>query len=49
MGFFNRKKSSSEIVRVTGNEPVPLNDSGRINLNEVTAILIIGVEDYHGK
>lgn len=31
------------------NDPVPLNNSGGIILHEVTAVLVIEVEDYHGK
>jgi proteic killer suppression protein len=29
-------------------DPVPLKDDGSIDRERVTAILIIGVEDYHG-
>lgn len=33
----------------SAHDPVPLSDSGGIDLCQVTAVLIIKVEDYHGK
>lgn len=30
-------------------DPVPLKDDGGIDLDAVTAIIVLGVEDYHGK
>lgn len=37
------------LVFKPAHDPVPVNDSGGINIRDVTAILVIEVEDYHGK
>ncbi|WP_104372708.1 type II toxin-antitoxin system RelE/ParE family toxin [Desulfocucumis palustris] len=37
------------LVFEPAHDPIPLNGSGGIDRSKITAILINGVEDYHGK
>ncbi|WP_338818894.1 type II toxin-antitoxin system RelE/ParE family toxin [Neomoorella thermoacetica] len=42
-------KHPFRLIFVPANNPVPRKKDGGIDLNRVTAICIIGVEDYHGE